>query len=65
MAARVGENHLPKLRGYRNSEVRMEIAAFLGVREAPALARLRAARDMLAALLVEEGEDEDSEEGDY
>ena len=50
VAARVGENHLPKLRGYRNSEVRMEIAAFLGVREAPDLARLRAARDMLAAL---------------
>jgi len=50
VAARVGENHLPKLRGYRNSEVRMEIAAFLGVREAPDLARLRAARDVLAAL---------------
>ena len=52
VAARVGENHLPKLRGYRNSEVRMEIAAFLGVREAPDLARLRAARDVLAALPV-------------
>ena len=50
VAARVGENHLPKLRGYRNSEVRMEIAAFLGVREAPDLARLRAARDVVAAL---------------
>ena len=50
VAARVGENHLPKLRGHRNSEVRMEIAAFLGVREAPDLARLRAARDVVAAL---------------
>ena len=49
-AARVGENHLPKLRGYRNSEVRIEIAAFLGVREALDLARLRAARDVVAAL---------------
>ena len=48
--ARVEENHLPKLRGYRNSEVRMEIAAFLGVRKAPDLARLRAARDVVAAL---------------
>ena len=67
MAARtgVGENHLPKLRGYRNSEVRMEIAAFLGVREAPDLARLRAARDVLAALPVEEDEDSEEEEGDY
>ena len=77
VAARVGENHLPKLRGYRNSEVRMEIAAFLGVREAPDLARLRAARDVLAALPEEEDEveeDEDiysedegseDEEGDY
>ena len=61
VAARVGENHLPKLRGYRNSEVRMEIAAFLGVREAPDLARLRAVRDVLAALPTEEEE----EEGDY
>ena len=64
VAARVGENHLPKLRGYRNSEVRMEIAAFLGVREAPDLARLRAARDVVAALL-EEDEGSEDEEGDY
>ena len=62
VAARVGENHLPKLRGYRNSEVRMEIAAFLGVRKAPDLARLRAARDVLAALPTEE---EEEGEGDY
>ena len=55
VAARVGENHLPKLRSYRNSEVRMEIAAFLGVREAPDLARLRAARDVVAALSEERG----------
>ena len=27
-------NHLPKLRGLRNTEVRMEIAGFLGVRSA-------------------------------
>ena len=33
VAARV-ENHLPKLRGLRNTEVRMEIAGFLGVRSA-------------------------------
>ena len=73
VAARVGENHLPKLRGYRNSEVRMEIAAFLGVREAPDLARLRAARDVVAALPEEEDtedtedeEEEDEQEGgDY
>ena len=69
VAARVGENHLPKLRGHRNSEVRIEIAAFLGVREAPDLARLRAARDVLAALLEEEVEEEqegsEDEEGDY
>ena len=58
VAARVGENHLPKLRGYRNSEVRMEIAAFLGVREAPDLARLRAARNVVAALPEEEEEEE-------
>ena len=31
VAARV-ENHLPKLRGFRNTEVRVEIAGFLGVR---------------------------------
>ena len=65
-AAARAENHLPKLRGYRNSEVRMEIAAFLGVREAPDLARLRAARDVVAALPEEEDvlgfEDEN---GDY
>ena len=59
----VGENHLPKLRGYRNSEVRIDIAAFLGVREAPDLARLRAARDVLAAL-PEEDEGSEDEEGD-
>ena len=63
MAARVEENHLPKLRGHRNSEVRIEIAAFLGVREAPDLARLRAARDVLVAALPEE--EEEDEEGDY
>ena len=44
------ENHLPKLRGFRNSEVRMEIAGYLGVRPAAELGRLRAARDVLAAL---------------
>ena len=45
------ENHLPKLRGFRNSEVRMEIAGYLGVRPAAELGLLRAARDVLAALL--------------
>ena len=49
-AARVPENHLPKLRGFRNSEVRMAIAGFLGVRPAAELARLRVARDVLVAL---------------
>ena len=44
------ENHLPKLRGFRNSEVRMLIASYLGVRPAVELARLRAARDVVAAL---------------
>ncbi len=44
------ENHLPKLRGFRNSEVRMEIAGYLGVRPAAELGRLRAARNVLAAL---------------
>ena len=44
------ENQLPKLRGFRNSEVRMEIAGYLGVRPAAELALLRAARDALAAL---------------
>ena len=48
-AARV-ENHLPKLRGFRNSEVRMAIAGFVGVRPAVELGRLRAARDVVAAL---------------
>ena len=48
-AARL-ENHLPKLRGFRNSEVRIEIAGYLGVRPAIELGRLRAARDALAAL---------------
>ena len=48
-AARL-ENHLPKLRGFRNSEVRMEIAGYLGVRPAAELGLLRAARDALAAL---------------
>ena len=50
VAARVGENHLPKLRSFRNTEVRIGIAGFLGVRPALDLARLRAARDVLAAL---------------
>ena len=50
-AARV-ENHLPKLRGFRNSEVRMAIAGFLGVRPAVELGRLRAARDVVAALYM-------------
>ena len=44
------ENQLPKLRGFRNSEVRMEIAGYLGVRPAAELGLLRAARDALAAL---------------
>ena len=44
------ENHLPKLRGFRNSEVRMAIAGFVGVRPAVELGRLRAARDVVAAL---------------
>ena len=48
-AARVA-NHLPKLRGFRNSEVRMAIAGFVGVRPAVELGRLRAARDVVAAL---------------
>ena len=48
-AARV-ENHLPKLRGFRNSEVRIAIASFVGVRPAVELGRLRAARDVVAAL---------------
>ena len=48
-AARV-ENHLPKLRGFRNSEVRMAIAGFVGARPAVELGRLRAARDVVAAL---------------
>ena len=50
VAARMGENHLPKLRGFGNTEVRMEIAGFLGVRSVLQLRRLRAARDVLAAL---------------
>ena len=49
-AARVPENHLPKLRGFRNSEVRVAIAAFAGVRPAVELGRLRAAWDVVAAL---------------
>ena len=44
------ENHLSKLRGFRNSEVRMAIAGFLGVRPAAELGPLRAARDVLVAL---------------
>ena len=48
-AARV-ENHLPKLRGFRNSEVRMAIAGFMGVLPAVELGRLRAARDVVATL---------------
>ena len=53
LAARVAaraENHLPKVRGFRNTEVRIGIASFLGVRPALDLARLRTARDVLAAL---------------
>ena len=50
------ENHLPKLRGFRNSEVRMEIAGYLGVRPAAELGLLRAARDVLAALPEEKEE---------
>ena len=49
VAARA-ENHLPKVRGFRNTEVRIGIASFLGVRPALDLARLRAARDVVAAL---------------
>ena len=49
VAARV-ETHLPKLRGFGNTKVRMEIAEFLGVRSALELRRLRAARDVLVAL---------------
>ena len=48
-AARV-ENHLPKLRGHGNSRARMAIAGFVGVRPAAELGRLRAARDVVAAL---------------
>ena len=55
------ENHLPKLRGFRNSEVRMEIAGYLGVRPAVELGLLRAARNVLAAL----PEEEEEEESDY
>ena len=44
------ENHLPKLRGFRNTEVRMEIAGFLGVRSALDLQRLRAARDVFGGV---------------
>ena len=65
VAARVGENHLPKLRGFRNTEVRIGIAGFLGVREALDLKRLRAARDVLAALPEEDEEAaEESEESE-
>ena len=70
-AARVDYvNHLPKLRGLRNTEVRMEIAGFLGVRSALDLARLRAARDVVAALPEEEEEEgeadsQDEDEADY
>ena len=70
-AAQVEENHLPKLRGFRNTEVRIGIAGFLGVREALDLARLRAAWDVVAALpepvereLQEEEEEEEEEEED-
>ena len=59
MAARVGENHLPKLRRFGNTEVRMDIAGFLGVRPALDLARLRAARDVLAALPEPTAEEEE------
>ena len=52
-AARL-ENHLPKLRGFRNSEVRMAVASYLGVRGALELGRLRAAWEVLAALPEEE-----------
>lgn len=46
----VAENHLPKLRGFRNTEARKAIAAFLGVRGPLELTRLRAARDVVAAI---------------
>ena len=49
VAARV-ENHLPKLRGHGNSRARMAIAGCVGVRPAVELGRLRAARDVVAAL---------------
>ena len=49
-AVRTDENHLPKLRGHRNTRARMAIAGFLGVRPAAELRRLRAARDVMAAL---------------
>ena len=58
VAARA-ENHLPKLRGFRNTEVRIGIAGFLGVRPALDLARLRAARDVLAALPEPTAEEEE------
>ena len=58
MAARA-ENHLPKLRGFRNTLARMKIAGFLGVREALDLARLRAARDVVAALPETTAEEEE------
>ena len=60
----MGENQLQKLRGFGNTKVRMDIAGYLGVREALELGRLRAARDVLAAL-PEEGGEEDSSEADY
>ena len=58
VAARA-ENHLPKVRGFRNTEVRIGIAGFLGVRPALDLARLRAARDVLAALPEPTAEEEE------
>ena len=58
MAARA-ENQLPKVRGFRNTEVRIGIAGFLGVRPALDLARLRAARDVVAALPEPTAEEEE------
>ena len=49
VAARV-VNHLPKLRGHQNLWARMAIAGFMGVRPATELGRLRAVRDVVAAV---------------
>jgi len=47
-------NQLPKLRGFGNSEVRMAVASYLGVRPAAELGRLRAAHEVLAEMPEEE-----------